>query len=82
MTIIALILVFSPAFFVFFYAFYKAYIYFDKKHKIGENVVKIIEPLVFPENEEDLLKIKEENEANDELAAVITAAVNSYIRTK
>ena len=81
MVIFALTIVFSPLVFMLFFAFYKTYIYFDKKHKIAHNVVKIIEPLVFPDNNENLSNPDDETLDKDELAAVITAAVNSYIRT-
>ena len=88
MVAIALIIVLSPAFFVVFYAVYKTWLIFTKKKDLSQSETKPREQGIFRINSQKNKQpvpypatsgaglVGQDNE--DEIVAVIAAAVNNY----
>lgn len=77
--VIALILVFSPLFFVLIFAFYKVILLFNKTQDSQKAKIEREYPIVFP-HKESLTTTKLDDLNEREITAVITAAVNYYIQ--
>ena len=80
---LALFIVFSPVFFIIFYAVYKTWLYYKKKSSFIQREIKPSERVILPpsfDRKKDITTANSPTSPHDEeeVVAVITAAVNSY----